>query len=67
MAFMMVGFLHYAYTLVPVRLLNAATLRFAAGQGLILWTSTVATVSAPLPPAVGSCSASPPTQRMVTW
>lgn len=47
-AFMTVGILNYAYALLLTRLLDVqAYSRFAAGQGLILWVSTVATVSVP--------------------
>lgn len=47
-AFMAVGILNYAYALLLTRLLDVqAYSRFAAGQGLILWVSTVATVSVP--------------------
>jgi O-antigen/teichoic acid export membrane protein len=49
-AFMIVGLLNYGYSLMLTRLLDvAAYSSFAAGQGLILWASTVATVSVPLP------------------
>jgi O-antigen/teichoic acid export membrane protein len=49
-AFMMVGLLNYGYALTLTRFLDvAAYSRFAAGQGLILWASMVATVSVPLP------------------
>ena len=47
-AFVTVGILNYAYALLLTRLLDVqAYSRFAAGQGLILWVSTVATVSVP--------------------
>ena len=47
-AFVIVGLLNYGYSLMLTRLLDvAAYSRFAAGQGLILWASTVATVSVP--------------------
>ena len=43
-----VGLLNYAYALLLTHLLSVtAYSRFAAGQGLILWASTVATVSVP--------------------
>ena len=45
LAFVIVGLLNYGYALLLTRLLDvAAYSRFAAGQGLILWASTVATV-----------------------
>jgi O-antigen/teichoic acid export membrane protein len=48
LAFVVVGLLNYGYALLLTRLLNvAAYSRFAAGQGLILWASTVATVCVP--------------------
>ena len=48
LAFVIVGLLNYGYALVLTRLLDvAAYSRFAAGQGLILWASTVATVCVP--------------------
>jgi O-antigen/teichoic acid export membrane protein len=47
-AFVVVGALNYAYSLMLTRLLNvSAYASFAAGQGLILWASSVATVSVP--------------------
>jgi O-antigen/teichoic acid export membrane protein len=47
-AFVAVGALNYAYSLTLTRLLNvSAYASFAAGQGLILWASSVATVSVP--------------------
>jgi O-antigen/teichoic acid export membrane protein len=47
-ALLMVGMLNYGYSLSLTRLLDvAAYSRFAAGQGLILWASTVAIVSVP--------------------
>ena len=47
-AIVVVGLLNYGYALLLTRLLDvAAYSRFAAGQGLILWASTVATVSVP--------------------
>src|SRR6202012_4450236 len=53
-AFMIVGVLNYAYALVLTRILDVtAYSNFAAGQSLILWASTVATVSVPLPLAQG--------------
>lgn len=48
MAFLVVGVLNYLYALVLTRLLNVAGYSvFAAGQGLLLWATTVATVSVP--------------------
>jgi O-antigen/teichoic acid export membrane protein len=47
-AFLVVGILNYLYALVLTRLLNVADYAtFAAGQGLLLWATTVATVSVP--------------------
>lgn len=47
-AFVAVGILNYAYALVLTRLLNVGSYStFAAGQTLLLWASTVATVSVP--------------------
>ena len=47
-AFVIVGFLNYGYALLLTRLLDVtAYSEFAAGQGLILWASTVATVCIP--------------------
>ena len=47
-AFLVVGVLNYLYALVLTRLLNVAEYStFAAGQGLLLWATTVATVSVP--------------------
>jgi O-antigen/teichoic acid export membrane protein len=47
-AFVIVGLLNYGYALLLTRLLDvAAYSRFAAGQGLILWASTVAVVCVP--------------------
>lgn len=47
-AFVGVGILNYGYALVLTRLLNVtAYARFGAGQGLLLWAVTVATVSVP--------------------
>lgn len=47
-AMVIVGLLNYAYALLLTHLLSVtAYSRFAAGQGLILWASTVATVSVP--------------------
>jgi O-antigen/teichoic acid export membrane protein len=47
-AFVVVGALNYAYSLMLTRLLDvSAYASFAAGQGLILWASSVATVSVP--------------------
>ena len=47
-AFVLVGLLNYGYAVLLTRLLDvSAYSRFAAGQGLILWASTVATVSVP--------------------
>jgi O-antigen/teichoic acid export membrane protein len=47
-AFLVVGLLNYLYALVLTHLLNVADYStFAAGQGLLLWATTVATVSVP--------------------
>jgi O-antigen/teichoic acid export membrane protein len=47
-AFVLVGLLNYGYAVLLTHLLNvSAYSSFAAGQGLILWASTVATVSVP--------------------
>jgi len=47
-AFLLVGVLNYLYALVLTHLLNVAQYStFAAGQGLLLWATTVATVSVP--------------------
>lgn len=47
-ALLVVGVLNYGYSLSLTRLLDvAAYSRFAAGQGLILWASTVAIVTVP--------------------
>ncbi len=47
-AFVVVGLLNYAYSLMLTRLLNvSAYASFAAGQSMILWASSVATVSVP--------------------
>jgi O-antigen/teichoic acid export membrane protein len=47
-ALLVVGLLNYAYTLLMTRLLPVADFTtFAAGQGVILWAGTVATVSIP--------------------
>ena len=47
-AMVVVGLLNYGYALLLTHLLNVtAYSRFAAGQGLILWASTVAVVSVP--------------------
>jgi O-antigen/teichoic acid export membrane protein len=47
-AFVIVGALNYSYSLILTRLLDvSAYASFAAGQGLILWASSVATVSVP--------------------
>src|SRR5437899_2331169 len=47
-AFLVVGLLNYLYALVLTHLLNVAQYStFAAGQGLLLWATTVATVSVP--------------------
>jgi O-antigen/teichoic acid export membrane protein len=48
MAFALVGLLNYGYALLLTRLLDvAAYSRFAAGQGLLLWVTTVSAVSVP--------------------
>jgi O-antigen/teichoic acid export membrane protein len=47
-AVLVVGLLNYAYTLVMTRLLPVGDFTtFAAGQGVMLWAATVATVSIP--------------------
>ncbi|HUK72325.1 MAG TPA: lipopolysaccharide biosynthesis protein [Streptosporangiaceae bacterium] len=47
-AMVIIGLLNYGYALLLTHLLDvAAYSKFAAGQGLILWASTVATVSVP--------------------
>ena len=47
-ALLIVGVLNYGYALLLTHLLNVSSYsRFAAGQGLVLWASTVATVSVP--------------------
>ena len=47
-AFVIVGLLNYGYALLLTRLMDvAAYSKFAAGQGLILWASTVAIVCVP--------------------
>jgi O-antigen/teichoic acid export membrane protein len=47
-AFVIVGLLNYGYALMLTRLLDVTAYSgFAAGAGLILWASTVATVSVP--------------------
>lgn len=47
-AFVVMGLLNYGYALVLTRLLNVAGYSsFIAGQGLILWATTIATVSVP--------------------
>jgi O-antigen/teichoic acid export membrane protein len=47
-AFLVVGVLNYLYALVLTHLLNVGQYStFAAGQGLLLWATTVATVSVP--------------------
>src|SRR5436190_1761510 len=47
-AFLVVGVLNYLYALVLTHLLDVAQYSaFAAGQGLLLWATTVATVSVP--------------------
>jgi len=47
-AFALVGLLNYGYALLLIRLLDvAAYSRFAAGQGLLLWVTTVSAVSVP--------------------
>jgi O-antigen/teichoic acid export membrane protein len=48
LGFVIVGLLNYGYALLLTRLLDVAAYSgFAAGQGLILWASTVATVCVP--------------------
>lgn len=47
-AFVIVGLLNYGYTLLLTRLLDvSAYSKFAAGQGLLLWASTIAIVCVP--------------------
>ena len=47
-AFVIVGLLNYAYSLMLTRLLNVtAYSSFAAGQSMILWASSIATISVP--------------------
>jgi O-antigen/teichoic acid export membrane protein len=68
LAFVIVGLLNYAYALLLTRLLDvAAYSTFAAGQGLILWASTVATVCVPWVLAQGLARArSEPERQSVT-
>jgi O-antigen/teichoic acid export membrane protein len=68
LAFVIVGLLNYGYALLLTRLLDvAAYSTFAAGQGLILWASTVATVCVPWVLAQGLARAqSEPERRSVT-
>lgn len=68
LAFVIVGLLNYGYALLLTRLLDvAAYSRFAAGQGLILWASTVATVCVPWVLAQGLARArSEPERHAVT-
>ena len=68
LAFVIVGLLNYGYALLLTRLLDvAAYSRFAAGQGLILWASTVATVCVPWVLAQGLARArSEPERQSVT-
>ena len=64
MAFVLVGALNYAYSLMLTRLLNvSAYASFAAGQGLILWASSVATVSVPWALAQGLARARSDAER----
>ncbi len=64
LAFVIVGLLNYGYALLLTRLLDvAAYSRFAAGQGLILWASTVATVCVPWVLAQGLARARTETER----
>jgi O-antigen/teichoic acid export membrane protein len=64
LAFVIVGLLNYGYALLLTRLLNVADYsRFAAGQGLILWASTVATVCVPWVLAQGLARARTETER----
>ena len=61
---MTVGLLNYAYALMLTRLLDvAAYSSFAAGQGLMLWATTVAAVSVPLPLAQGLARARSDAER----
>src|SRR6266851_1778834 len=63
-AFVLVGLLNYGYALMLTRLLDVtAYSSFAAGQGLILWASTVATVSVPWVLAQGMARAQSNAER----
>jgi O-antigen/teichoic acid export membrane protein len=63
-AFVVVGMLNYAYSLMLTRLLDvSAYAGFAAGQGLILWASSVATVSVPWALAQGLARARSDAER----
>ena len=63
-AFVVVGLLNYTYSLTLTRLLNvSAYASFAAGQGLILWASSVATVSVPWALAQGLARARSTAER----
>lgn len=63
-AFVLVGLLNYAYSLTLTRLLDvSAYASFAAGQGMILWASSVATVSVPWALAQGLARARSPAER----
>ena len=65
-AFVVVGALNYSYSLMLTRLLNvSAYASFAAGQGLILWASSVATVSVPWALAQGLARARSNAERDV--
>lgn len=63
-AFVVVGLLNYGYSLMLTRLLDVATYAaFAASQSLILWASTLATVSVPWVLAQGMARARTDTER----
>lgn len=67
LAFLVVGMLNYGYALLLTRLLDVADYsRFAAGQGLILWTSTVATVCVPWVLAHGLARARSDAEKFAT-
>ena len=64
MAFVIVGLLNYAYSLMLTRLLNVtAYSSFAAGQSMILWASSIATVSVPWALAQGLARARSDAER----
>jgi O-antigen/teichoic acid export membrane protein len=63
-AFVIVGLLNYAYSLMLTRLLNVtAYSSFAAGQSMILWASSIATVSVPWALAQGLARARSDAER----